>query len=126
MKLLPQYSIRLMLGVTAVAAVVFSVVGLAAREHAWAVGVSVGVAALVVTLATYVTLFGVMWGFSVVVAPVLNRPLRPGKTTLGGTTSPFAASGQAVTENAREATIVEEPGETADVDAGLDGGADRS
>ena len=40
MKLLPQYSIRLMLGITAALAGVFSIVGLAVRGHGWAIGVS--------------------------------------------------------------------------------------
>lgn len=66
MKLLPQFSIRLMLGVTALAAGLFSIVGLAARGHGWAIGVSMGLASLVIMLGTGAGLFGVLWVFSLV------------------------------------------------------------
>jgi hypothetical protein len=66
MKLLPQFSIRLMLGVTALAAGLFSIVGLAVRGHGWAVGVSMGLASLVIMLGTGAGLFGLLWVFSLV------------------------------------------------------------
>lgn len=66
MKLLPQFSIRLMLGVTALAAGLFSIVGLAVRGHGWAIGISMGLASLVIMLGTGAGLFGVLWVFSLV------------------------------------------------------------
>lgn len=90
MKMLPQFSIRLMLGITTLAAGVFSIVGLAVRGHDWAIGVSLGVAGVAVALVTYAAFFGILWVFSVVASPLLNRELRAGQRTLAGTTSPFA------------------------------------
>ena len=92
MKLLPQFSIRLMLGATAAVAVLLSVVALAARGHGWAIGLSLGVAGLVIAFATYAVLFGVLWVFSVVAAPMLNRPARTGQPILVGTAVPFGVS----------------------------------
>jgi hypothetical protein len=82
--LIPQFSIRWLLALMTVCAVVFSIVGLAARGHAWAAGVSVGIGALVVLAFVYGSLFAVVWTFSVVTAP-----LRGGGA--GSETSPFAA-----------------------------------
>lgn len=90
MKMLPQFSIRLMLGITALAAGVFSIMGLAVRGHNWAIGVSLGVAGVAVAMVTYAAFFGILWAFSVVASPLLNRELRTGQRTLAGTTSPFA------------------------------------
>lgn len=62
--LIPQYSIRWLLAVTAGCAVVFSVLGLAARGDRWAMGVSIGVGSLVVLMGVYAMMFGVVWVFS--------------------------------------------------------------
>ena len=107
MKLLPQFSIRLMLGVTALAAGVFSVMGLAVRGHGWAIGVSLGVVGLVIALATYAAFFGILWVFSLAASPFLNRRIPAGQLTLAGTTSPFAdASRIPAVENAVDAIVV--------------------
>ncbi len=92
MKLLPQYSIRLMLGITAALAGVFSILGLAVRGQSWAIGISVGLGGLVVAMLTYVVFFGILWVFSVVASPLLDRPLRARRISLSGTSSPFAGS----------------------------------
>jgi hypothetical protein len=114
MKMLPQFSLRLMLGITTLAAGVFSIVGLAVRGHDWAIGVSLGAAGIAVVLITYAAFFGILWVFSVVASPLLNRQLRPGQRTLAGTTSPFADVTQAaVAEGTLDAAIVE-PNEAAD------------
>ncbi len=123
MKLLPQYSIRLMLGITALVAGVFSIVGLAAREHAWAIGVSLGVGAIAVALATYAAFFGILWVFSVVASPLLSRPLREGRKTLAGTTSPFASgAGVAVVEAPIEAILVDDSDKAVEGAGDSDGG----
>ncbi|MGI6417889.1 MAG: hypothetical protein ACOX1P_19725 [Thermoguttaceae bacterium] len=85
MKLLPQFSIRLMLGVTALAAGLFSIVGLAVRGHGWAVGVSMGLASLVIMLGTGAGLFGLLWVFSLV------SPRRGGRPIAAGAGGPPAA-----------------------------------
>lgn len=108
MKLLPQFSIRLMLGATAAVAVLLSVVAMAARGHDWAIGVSLGVAGLAIAFATYAVLFGVLWAFSVVASPMLNRPIRTGQPTLVGTASPFHAPAETGGETPIDAIVVDE------------------
>ncbi|MHB8899912.1 MAG: hypothetical protein ACYC6Y_14290 [Thermoguttaceae bacterium] len=110
MKLLPQYSIRLMLGITAALAAVFSVVGLAVRGQEWAIGVSMGMAGLAVAMVTYAVFFGILWVFSVVASPLLDRPIRAGHSTLTGTGSPFADPGRRRRlEEAIDAIVVDGP-----------------
>jgi hypothetical protein len=126
MKMLPQFSIRLMLGITTLAAGVFSIVGLAVRGHDWAIGVSLGVAGVAVALVTYAGFFGILWVFSVVASPILNRELRAGQRTLAGTTSPFAnVPVVAEPESALDANIVE-PDEPAGGTTGSVGGGGQS
>jgi len=119
MKLLPQYSIRLMLGITASVAGVFSVVGLAVRGHGWAIGLSLGVAGISIALVTYAAFFGLLWVFSVVSSPILNRRFKPGRRTMAGASSPFAEAGVVATaESALEAIIIN------DSDVAVDGTTD--
>ena len=80
--LIPLYSIRWLLAVTAGCAVLFSIVGLAFRGSHWAMAVSIGAGALVLMMAVYAMLFGVVWAFSL----IGNR--RPRDPAAG---SPFAA-----------------------------------
>ena len=95
MKLLPQYSIRLMLAIAAALAGVFSIVGLAVRSHSWAIGVTVGAGALAVALVTYAAFFGILWLFSVVASPLLDRRrFRGGHVPFTGARSPFADAGR--------------------------------
>jgi hypothetical protein len=109
-KLLPQYSIRLMLGITAAAAAVFSIVGLAVRGHGWAIGISLGVGGVAVALVTYAAFFGILWVFSVVASPLLNRPIRAGHATLPAATSPFAdPAGLRKSESAIDAIVIDGP-----------------
>jgi hypothetical protein len=71
--LIPQFSIRWLLALTTVCAVIFSIVGLAVRGHAWAAGVSVGIGAVVVLALVYGSLFALVWMFSLVTAPLGGR-----------------------------------------------------
>lgn len=90
MKLLPQFSIRLMLGVTAVAAGLFSIVGLGIRGHGWAIGVTMGVASIVIMLGTGAVLFGILWVFSLASSGLAaHRITAPGSRPQGAA-SPFA------------------------------------
>jgi hypothetical protein len=107
-----------MLGITTLVAGVFSIVGLAARGQAWAIGVSLGMGGIAVALATYAAFFGILWVFSVVVSPLLNRPLRAGKTTLAGTSSPFAGPARAVAAEVPVEAIVADDSERAAGGAG--------
>ncbi|MFZ5829374.1 MAG: hypothetical protein ACOY3P_04770 [Planctomycetota bacterium] len=78
--LIPQFTIRWMLGLTAVAAVFFSIVALATRGHYWAVGVSAAVGTLVVLMLVYAAFFC----FVSIAAP-LTRVMAPSL----GSRSPF-------------------------------------
>ena len=68
--LLPQYTIRRLLAITAACAGVFSVFGLAARGHPWAIAVSVAVLAGAAAFLVFATVFGVVWGLGSVIAPL--------------------------------------------------------
>jgi len=80
--LLPQYTIRRLLVITAACAGVFSVFGLAARGHQWAIAVSVAIVAGAAAFLIFAAVFGVVWGLGSVIAP-LKRSGR------GRGTSPF-------------------------------------
>ena len=64
--IIPQFSLRWLLAVTTVAAVVFSIIGLAMRGSAWAIAVSAGIGSLVVLASVCASMFAVVWVFSVV------------------------------------------------------------
>ncbi|MCX7425423.1 MAG: hypothetical protein NTW96_07340 [Planctomycetia bacterium] len=64
--LIPQYSIRWLLAVTACCAVLFSIMGLAVRGSQWAMAVSIGAGALVLMMTVYAMLFGLVWAFSLI------------------------------------------------------------
>ena len=62
--LIPQFSIRWLLAVTAVCAGIFSIFGLALRGSSWAAGVSIGIVSAVVLLLVYALTFAVVGLFS--------------------------------------------------------------
>ena len=87
--LIPQFTLRWLLIVTAVCAAVFSVVGLAVQGRPWAIGVSVAVGTGVVMMLIYAALFGVVWLVGEVITPIRRRspgrgtsPFQPGVTPL--------------------------------------------
>jgi hypothetical protein len=59
--LIPQFSIRWLLGLTVVCAVIFSIVGLAVRGSRWAMGMSIGIGSLVLLMAVYAGMFFLVW-----------------------------------------------------------------
>jgi hypothetical protein len=61
--LLPRFSIRTLFWLVTASAVLFVVVGMAAREHDWAWGVSIGLASILFTAVVHGALFGVVWLF---------------------------------------------------------------
>ena len=64
--LIPQYSIRWLLGLTTVCAVIFSIFAMALRGSFVAAGVSMAIIALVVVMLVHVVFFGLVWVFSVI------------------------------------------------------------
>jgi hypothetical protein len=59
--LIPQFSIRWMLAATLALALVSSMFALALQGYQWAVGISIGIFALMLTTAVWVVLFGLLW-----------------------------------------------------------------
>lgn len=80
--LIPQFSLRWLLALTTVCAVVFSIVGLAVRGSQWAVAVSVGIGSAVVVIVIYGLVFALVWVFSVVMSSL-------GRRWAGSAGSPF-------------------------------------
>lgn len=83
MKLIPQYSVRRLLWIMTVAALAFSIVALALRGNPWAIGVAVGLLALVVLAGVYAGVFAVFWAAAEMLAAI-QRQAPPGGR------SPFA------------------------------------
>ena len=59
--LIPQYSIRRLMGITAVCAVICLIFGLGARGSLWATGASLGLFALAVVMMVHAAFFGLVW-----------------------------------------------------------------
>lgn len=83
--LIPQYSLRWLLGAITAAACFLSIVAVGMRGHAWALAVSVGLLAAAISAMVYAAAFGVVWLFSAL-APATGGP-PPEKAPIG---SPFA------------------------------------
>ena len=84
--LIPQFSIRWLLALTTVCAVIFSVFGLAYRGNSWAQGVSVAIVSMVIVFAFHAFTFTVIWGLSTVFgrggqqrgsSPFAGQPITP-------------------------------------------------
>jgi hypothetical protein len=82
--LIPQFTIRRLLALTTVCGCYFVVVGYAVAGHAWAIGVSLGIASLLCVFVTYALAFCVFWLLSL----ITWRPNRRGQGA-----SPFASAG---------------------------------
>ncbi|MEX2121451.1 MAG: hypothetical protein WD847_17815 [Pirellulales bacterium] len=83
--LVPQFSLRWVLGLTAVAAVMSLVAAMAVRGSFWAAAITIALAALAVAMLVHGAMFFVIWLFSLV-APRSRRPASQRAET------PFAAS----------------------------------
>ena len=97
-RLIPQYSLRLLLSILTASGVVFSIIALALRGHAWAQGVTAGFVALLVALLVYAFMFSLLWIYAVVTGPLRRRWGGPGRSPFSGRTavacSPDAAIGE--------------------------------
>lgn len=87
--LIPQFSIRSMLLVTAACAGVFSIVALGVRGEAWAIAVSAAIGALALVMLLYGALFGLVWLISVVAA-TFRRRAEPGQSPFRQSVPPSA------------------------------------
>ena len=80
-KLIPQYSLRWLLAMTAVCAGVFAVLAWGLQGHPWALGVSIGLGALVVLFVVFGLMFGLIWTVSRLFVP--TRPERYVENAIG-------------------------------------------
>ncbi len=83
--IIPQYTIRWMLGLTAVCAVIFSIFAAAMRGNGPALGISFAIVSLVVVFLVHAGVFGAVWLFSVITGPFRQTATR----------SPFAVQSTA-------------------------------
>ena len=82
--LIPQFTIRWLLALTAGCAVAFSLFGLAVQGKPWAIGVSIGIGAVAIAFLAQAGAFAAVWLFSAITDPIRSRRGRAGR-------SPFAA-----------------------------------
>jgi hypothetical protein len=61
--LLPRFSIRTLFWLVTASAVMFVVVGMAARGRDWAWGISIGLASILITALVHAAVFWAVWGF---------------------------------------------------------------
>jgi hypothetical protein len=92
--LIPQYSLRWILGAMTLLAVVFLFVGQAVAGKHWAIGVSLAVLALSAAMLVHAGLFFVVWLFSQIFGP--RSPEAKSPATLPAR-SPFASPAAADT-----------------------------
>jgi len=71
--LIPQYTIRWLLGVMTVCAGLFSILALGVRGVVWAAAVSIALGSLVILMLLYALLFALIWGVAMAV-PRLGTP----------------------------------------------------
>ena len=71
--LIPQFSLRWVLGVTAVCGVLSLVAAMGLRGSAWATAITLAAASLALTLLAHGAMFFVVWVFSLLAARGLRR-----------------------------------------------------
>jgi hypothetical protein len=74
--LIPQFSLRWLLGTTTLVALVCAMVAWGLAGHRWALAASIGLGALVVLMLVYALVFAAVWGLSLVV----SRGAKPGQS----------------------------------------------
>ncbi len=82
--LIPRFSLKWMLGFTAVAAVFSFVLAQAANRQAWAVGVVIALFSLISVFWTFAWVFAVAWFFALLRRSIAGQPKA---------SSPFASAG---------------------------------
>jgi hypothetical protein len=89
--LIPQFSLRWLLTVTGMLAVVFLIFAQAAQGHGWAVGVSLAVCMLVAVMLVHGLLFFLVWVFAEYWQRRWRRPLPVVNLIDENAPSPFAS-----------------------------------
>lgn len=71
--LIPQYSIRFLLGLTTACAVAFMFLGMAVRGNSWAFGVTAALGTLCLVMLLYAAMFALLWLASLVFRSQASR-----------------------------------------------------
>jgi hypothetical protein len=82
--ILPRYSIRVILLVTAICAVLSLVISQGLRGKPWAAGMSMGLVALAVSLALGALAFGLTWTFAALLSTLDSRATKLSGGQLSG------------------------------------------
>ena len=96
--IIPRFSLRWLLALITVSGGVSLVLSYAFQSHAWAIGVMVGLASIVVVVALHAVAFSVAWlltQLSYILTGSSNPKSGFGQSPFGGGTSPFAPPQQA-------------------------------
>lgn len=91
--ILPRYSLRVILLVTAICAVISLILAQGLRGKPWAAGMSMGLLAAVVTLALGAVAFGLIWAVATLLASLRassDESLRTGREADAGRAEPPA------------------------------------
>src|SRR5262245_61126134 len=85
--LIPQFSLRVILGIVSALALVAFVTSAAGRGWAWAAGVSIGLLAVVIALVVYAILFAFAWLFAAIFGRRAGKQAPSKNISPGGTTT---------------------------------------
>ena len=93
--LLPQYSIRWLLALTAACAVIFSIFAVAVQEYqtgyrdgCWASGVAIGIVSLVGVMLIHALVFAAVWAFGEIRSRASRRRTGAGQSPFAPAASP--------------------------------------
>jgi len=102
--LIPQFSIRWLLGLTALCAGVFSIFRAAMHGSPWATGVSAAIFSAVVLMLAYAVTFAGVWFFSLL--PIGRQRAAPGQSPFSPGTPAAADDANAADNDAPAAPII--------------------
>ena len=75
---LPQFSIKTLIGITAGVAVMALIASWGGQGTAWAIGATIAVIMVVFTLLIHASLFGLMW----LLAPIVDKSAKAARSTV--------------------------------------------
>ena len=104
--LIPQFSIRWLLVLTAVCAGIFSIFRAASLGSTWATGVSIAIVSAVILLLVYAATFALVWLFSLVSLRPRMRGPEPGQSPFSPGTSAVSADNDAANKDIPAAPIL--------------------
>ena len=76
--ILPRFTIRALLVILTIGALVSVVVGMAFRGHYWAIGVTIGLLTVFFAALVHAAWFGIVWAIAQMPSRQTNRPAQAG------------------------------------------------